>query len=406
MPIDVNQIRKQFPILQEEINGKPLIYFDNAATSQKPLRVIDRISHYYRKENCNIHRGVHTLSQRATRAFEETRIKVKDFINAANPHEVVFTKGTTESINLVASSLGDLLLNPGDEVLISAMEHHSNLVPWQMVCKKKQAILKVIPINDKGEIILEEYRKMLGSKTRIIAFPHISNALGTINPVKEMIRMAHEKDIPVLVDGAQAAAHIPIDVQELDCDFYCFSGHKMYAPMGSGALYGKEKYLNMMEPYQGGGEMVDTVTFEETTFNEIPFKFEAGTPNVESILGMGAAIDFLREYDPGAILKYEEELLEYGTSVLSDIPGLKIYGTSRQKSGIISFLLDDIHPYDAGTILDQLGIEVRTGHHCAQPVMDHFLIPGTVRVSFALYNTREEIDKLVEGLHTVKKMLG
>ncbi len=406
MPFDINKIRKHFPILEEKINNNSLIYFDNAATSQKPLQVIERIIDYYKKENCNIHRGVHTLSQKATRAFEETRVKVKEFINAESSHEVVFTKGTTESINLVANSLGEKLLQEGDEVLVSAMEHHSNLVPWQMVCKKKKAHMKVIPFNDKGEIILEVFKPLLNSRTKILALSHISNALGTINPVKEMIAMAHEKDIPVLIDGAQAAAHIEIDVQALDCDFYCFSGHKMYAPMGSGVLFGKQEFLEMMEPYQGGGEMVDTVTFEETTYNELPFKFEAGTPNVESILGMGAAIDFVREYDLHEIRKHEEELLKYGTEALSRIEGLKIYGTAKEKSGIISFLLDGIHPYDAGTILDQLGIEVRTGHHCAQPVMDRYLIPGTVRVSFAIYNTMKEIDKLVGGLDTVKKMLG
>jgi len=403
---DIQKIRSQFPILEEKINGYPLVYFDNAATTQKPLRVIQRLVDYYSRENCNIHRGVHFLSQEATRAFEETREKVRQFVNAGKKEEIIFTKGTTEAINMVASSFGNKSLQEGDEVLISAMEHHSNLVPWQFACNHRKAHLKIIPINFRGEIIMEEYIKMLGPKTKIVALAHVSNALGTINPVKEMISLAHEKGIPVLIDGAQASAHLKVDVSDLDCDFYCFSGHKMYAPMGAGVLYGKEKLLNFMDPYQGGGEMVDTVTFEETIYNEIPFKFEAGTPNVESILGLGEAIDFLCETGLEEAAHYENKLLDYATGKLNEIEGLEIYGRAEKKSSILSFLLEDIHPYDTGAILDQMGIAVRTGHHCAQPVMDWFNIPGTVRVSLALYNTHEEIDRLVNGLFQVKKMLG
>jgi cysteine desulfurase/selenocysteine lyase len=401
---DVNNVRNDFPILNRKIYEKPLVYLDNAATTQKPIAVIDRIARYYSEENCNIHRGVHFLSQEATTAFENTRAQIASFINAPRKEEVIFTKGTTESINLVASSYGRKVLKKGDEVLITALEHHSNLVPWQMLCYEKEAKLKVVPFNEKGEIEIASFRKMISERTRIVAVTHVSNALGTITPVKEMIRLAHERDIPVLVDGAQAVSHMKVDVNDLDCDFYCFSGHKAYGPMGVGILYAKEDHLQNMPPYQSGGEMVDRVSFYETTFNELPFKFEAGTPNVEAVLGMGAAISYLESIGMDAITSYEKELLAYGTERLSALEGLKIYGTSERKAGVLSFMIGDIHPYDAGTIIDKYGIAVRTGHHCAQPVMDSFGIPGTVRASLGIYNTKEEIDILVEALQQVQRM--
>ena len=404
MPFDINKIRADFPILGRKVYDKPLVYFDNAATTQKPLAVINRISEYYTRENCNIHRGVHFLSQEATSAYEETREHLARFINAPNKQEIIFTKGTTESINLVASSFGRNVLKKGDEVLITGMEHHSNLVPWQMLCYEKDAKLKVVPINNKGEIEISVFKSMINGKTRIAAFTHVSNALGTINPVKEMVKIAHEKGVPVLIDGAQALSHMKIDISELDCDFYCFSGHKAYGPMGVGALYAKEEHLENMPPYQSGGEMVDRVTFHETTFNEIPFKFEAGTPNVEAVLGMGAAISYLEETGMDEIAAYEDDLLDYGTRKLQQIDGVQIFGTAANKAGVLSFMIDDIHPYDAGTIIDKFSIAVRTGHHCAQPVMDRFGIPGTIRASLAMYNTKEEIDLLVEAIHQVKRM--
>ena len=406
MSFDVKNIRNDFPILKRKIYDKPLVYLDNAATTQKPQSVIDRISKYYAEENCNIHRGVHSLSQEATTAFEQTREQIASFINAPGKEEVIFTKGTTESINLVASSFGRKVLRKGDEVLITAMEHHSNLVPWQMLCYETNAKLKVVPFNDKGEIEIATYRKMITDKTRLIAIAHVSNALGTINPVKEMISLAHEKDIPVLVDGAQALSHMKVDISELDCDFYCFSGHKAYGPMGMGVLYARREYLQTMPPYQSGGEMVDRVSFYETSFNELPFKFEAGTPNVEAVLGMGAAITYIENLGMENIASYEKELLEYATNKLNAIDGLKLYGTADRKAGVLSFMIGDIHPYDAGTIIDKYGIAVRTGHHCAQPVMDSFGIPGTIRASLAIYNTKEEIDILVEAIQQVKKMFG
>ncbi|MEE4257413.1 MAG: cysteine desulfurase [Bacteroidales bacterium] len=406
MPLNVNNVRNDFPILTRKIYGKPLVYLDNAATTQKPQVVIDRIVKYYSEENCNIHRGVHFLSQLATTAFENTREQIASFINAPAKEEVIFTKGTTESINLVASSFGRKALGKDDEVLITALEHHSNLVPWQMLCYEKEAKLKVVPFNDKGEIDIASFRKMISERTRIVAVTHVSNALGTINPVKEMIRLAHEKDIPVLVDGAQAVSHMKVDLIDLDCDFYCFSGHKAYGPMGVGILYAKKDHLQLMPPYQSGGEMVDQVSFYETSFNELPFKFEAGTPNVEAVLGMGAAISYLENIGMDAINTYEKDLLEYATEKLSSLDGLKIYGTSNRKAGVLSFMIGDIHPYDAGTIIDKYGIAVRTGHHCAQPVMDSFGIPGTVRASLAIYNTKEEIDMLVEAIQQVQKMFG
>ncbi len=404
MAFDINKIRSDFPILQRKIYDKPLIYLDNAATTQKPQVVIDRITDFYTYENANIHRGVHYLSQIDTTAFENAREYIARFINAPKKEEVIFTKGSTESINLVAASFGRMILNKGDEVLVTAMEHHSNLVPWQMLCFEKEARLKVVPYNDKGEIDLSTYQMMLGSKTKIVALPHISNALGTINPVKEMIRMAHEKDIPVLIDGAQALSHLKVDIADLDCDFYCCSGHKAYGPMGAGVLYGKTEHLNFMDPYQTGGEMVKSVTLYETSFNEIPFKFEAGTPNVEAVLGMEAALHYVEEIGLDEIIAHEEDLLAYGTKKLQKIKGVEIYGKASEKGSILSFLIDDIHSFDAGTIIDKFGIAIRTGHHCAQPVMEKFGIHGTIRASFAMYNTREEIDKLVEAVLQVKKM--
>jgi cysteine desulfurase/selenocysteine lyase len=401
---DINNIRADFPILRRKVYDKPLIYFDNAATTQKPQAVIDRISDYYANENCNIHRGVHVLSQEATTAFEGTRDQIAAFINAPKREEVVLTKGTTESINLVAATFGRKILNEGDEILITGLEHHSNLVPWQMLCYEKGAKLQVVPFNDKGEVELSAFSDMITDRTRLIAVAHISNALGTINPVKEMISLAHEKNIPVLIDGAQAISHLKVDVSDLDCDFYCFSGHKTYAPMGVGVLYAKEEHLENMPPYQSGGEMVDRVSLYETSFNELPFKFEAGTPNVEAVLGMGAAISYMEDIGMQEIATYEKDLLAYGTKSLQEINGLRIYGTATHKTGVLSFMIDDIHPYDAGTIIDKFGIAVRTGHHCAQPVMDSFGIPGTIRASLAIYNTREEIDLLVEAIHQVKKM--
>jgi len=401
---DIEKIRSDFPILKRKVYDRPLVYMDNAATTQKPKVVIDRICDYYSRENCNIHRGVHFLSQEATEAFENTRTQVTGFINAQNKQEIIFTKGTTESVNLVASSFGRKVLQKGDEVIISAMEHHSNLVPWQMLCYEKEAKLQVVPFNDKGEIELSVFQSLLNDKTRLVAIAHVSNALGTINPVKEMISLAHEKGIPVLIDGAQALSHLKVDVTDLDCDFYCFSGHKAYGPMGVGVLYAKEEHLESMPPYQSGGEMVDRVSLYETSFNEIPFKFEAGTPNVEAVLGMGEAFKYLEETGMQDIAEYEDELLKYGTRRLIEIGGIHMYGTARNKTGILSFNIDDIHPYDAGSIIDKFGIAVRTGHHCAQPVMDSFGIPGTIRASLAMYNTKEEIDLLVEAIYQVKKM--
>jgi len=403
--LDINKIREDFPALHQLVYKKPLVYLDNAATTQKPKIVIDTLLEYYNKQNSNIHRGVHYLSQQATNAYEDARRVIQKFINAAHSHEIIFTRGTTESINLVASSFAKKFLNKGDEIIISAMEHHSNIVPWQMACEEKQAILKVIPFNDAGELLIDEFEKLLNNKTKLIAIAHISNALGTINPIKEIIKTAHGKNIPVLVDGAQAVPHMKIDVQELDCDFYCFSGHKMYAPMGVGVLYGKEKMLEELPPYQGGGEMIKEVTFEKTTYNELPFKFEAGTPNVGDGLGLAAAIKYLETFGMDAIHKHESELLLYATKKLLEIEGLRIIGTAKNKAAVISFLVGKIHPYDLGTILDKMGIAVRTGHHCAQPIMDKYGIPGTVRASFAMYNSMEEIDTFVEGVIKAKSML-
>jgi cysteine desulfurase / selenocysteine lyase len=402
----VDKIREGFPALHQEVNGRPLVYFDNAATTQKPVEVIRAIDRYYEKDNCNIHRGVHHLSIRATEAYEETRKEVAGFINATSPREIIFTRGTTEAVNLVAYSFGKKFLREGDEVIITVMEHHSNFVPWQQVCLERGATLRFVPLNSKGELLLDDLWRMMSKKTKLIALAHASNVLGTITPVKEIIRRAHELNIPVLVDGAQAVAHLPVDMQDLDADFYCFSGHKMYGPMGIGVLYGKERLLEELPPYQLGGEMIKEVFFDRTTFNELPFKFEAGTPNVEGVTGLREALKFLQSTGLNRIGAYETELLNYATGRLLSVPGLRIFGTSPHKASLISFLIGDIHPYDAGTLIDQMGIALRTGHHCAMPLMEYLQISGTVRASFACYNTFEEVDRLYDALVKVKEMLG
>ena len=402
--LDINKIRADFPILSQTVNGKPLVYFDNGATSQKPQVVIDAVSKYYQEINANIHRGVHTLSQLATDAYEVSRGKIQNHINAKFAHEVIFTSGTTHAINAISNGFASLL-KTGDEVLVSALEHHSNIVPWQMLCEKTGAILKVIPMNEKGELIMSEYDNLLSNKTKIVAVNHISNALGTINPIEYMIAKAHEVGAAILIDGAQAVPHLKPDVQALDCDFYVFSGHKICGPTGTGILYGKEEWLRKLPPYQGGGEMIATVTFEKTTYADLPHKFEAGTPNIAGGIVLGTAIDYLNQIGFNNIADYEHELLEYGTKKLLEIEGLKIYGTAKEKTSVISFNIDGIHPYDIGTIIDKLGIAVRTGHHCAQPIMDFYKIPGTIRASFAFYNTKEEIDALVEAVKKAKMML-
>ncbi|WP_374505821.1 aminotransferase class V-fold PLP-dependent enzyme [Flavobacterium sp.] len=401
---DIQKIRADFPILSRQVNGKPLVYFDNGATSQKPQVVIDAIATYYSEINANIHRGVHTLSQLATDAYEASRIKIQNHINAQFSHEVIFTSGTTHSVNLVANGFASIL-KAGDEVLVSALEHHSNIVPWQMLCEKTGAFLKVIPMNEKGELVMTEYDQLLSDKTKIVTVNHISNALGTINPIKYIIDQAHQFGAAVFIDGAQAVPHLKPNVQELDCDFYAFSGHKMCGPTGTGILYGKEAWLNKLPPYQGGGEMIKEVTFEKTTYAELPHKFEAGTPNIAGGIVLGTAVDYLNSIGFENIQKQELELLAYATEQLSAIEGLKIYGTAEAKTSVISFNIDGIHPYDIGTIVDKLGIAVRTGHHCAQPIMNFFEIPGTIRASFAFYNTKEEIDIMVEAVKKAKMML-
>ena len=396
--------RNDFPILNREVNGNPLVYLDNAATSQTPQQVIDAIVDYYSNYNANIHRGVHTLSQEATDKYEQARLKIQKHFNAAKSHEIIFTSGTTHSINLVASGFSSILTK-GDELLVSAMEHHSNIVPWQMLCERTGAVLKVIPMSEDGELILDEYYKLLTDKTKLVFCNHVSNALGTINPIKEIIDAAHNTGAAVLIDGAQAAPHIQADVQELDVDFYTVSAHKMCGPTGVGVLYGKEEWLNKLPPYQGGGEMIAEVTFEKTTYADLPHKFEAGTPNICGGIAFGAALDYMNSIGFKAIAHYENELLEYATEQLLSIEGLRIYGTSKNKTSVISFNIEGIHPYDIGSILDKLGIAVRTGHHCAQPIMDFYKIPGTVRASFSFYNTKEEIDALVTGVKRTKAML-
>jgi cysteine desulfurase / selenocysteine lyase len=405
LTFDVHRVRQDFPALQQHVHGRPLVYLDNAATSQKPQQVIDALVRYYSCDNSNIHRAVHQLSERATRQYEESRIRIQRWINAADAREIIFVRGTTEGINLVAQTYGRAHVQAGDEILITALEHHSNIVPWQMLCEEKGARLRVVPINDRGEVSLEEFEKLLGEKTRVVAFGHVSNALGTINPVREMIRAAHARNIPVLIDGAQAAPHMKVDVQELDCDFYALSGHKAYGPTGIGVLYGRSSFLEAMPPYQGGGDMISSVTFEKTLYNHLPYKFEAGTPNIAGVIGLGAAIDYLNGLNLEDVEAYEKELLHYATAKVSQIPGVRIIGTAAKKASVISFVMDGVHPHDAGTILDRQGIAVRTGHHCAQPVMDRFNIAATTRASLSFYNTHEEIDALAAGIVKVKEML-
>lgn len=398
--------RHHFPLLRQRVNGKPLVYFDNAATSQKPQVVIDTLMRYYEEENSNIHRGVHYLSERATQAYEAARVKVQHFLNAAHHREIIFVRGTTEGINLVSSTYGPMKVGPGDEILISTMEHHSNIVPWQILCQKTGGLLRIIPINDAGEIILEEYEKLLTPRTKIVALTHVSNALGTINPVRKMIDLAHAQGIPVLIDGAQAVPHMKVDVRELDADFYTFSAHKMFGPTGVGILYGKTKLLDAMPPYQGGGDMIKSVTFEKTIYNDLPYKFEAGTPSIAGGIGLGAAIDYMNELDMAGVAAFEQELLSYATRLVGEIAGLRIIGTAREKAGVLSFVIEGIHPHDIGTILDDEGIAIRTGHHCAQPVMQRFGVPATARASFAFYNTKEEIDVFIGALRKVVEVLG
>jgi cysteine desulfurase / selenocysteine lyase len=403
---DILHIRHDFPILDLLVHDKPLVYFDNAATTHKPREVIDRLVSYYKKENCNIHRGAHYLSNKATEAFENARKTVTEFINAAHPHEVIFTKGATESINLVAQTYGRKYIHQGDEIIISQMEHHSNLVPWQMLAEQKGAVLKVIPVDEQGELEIQLLKGMITERTKIIAVTHVSNVLGTINPVHRVISLAHDHGIPVLLDGAQAVPHLMVDVQELNCDFYCFSAHKVYGPMGVGVLYGKEKYLDDMPPYQGGGEMVDQVTFQKTTYNKLPYKFEAGTPNVAGVLGFEAAIKYVLDLDLRKIHAYERELLDYATLELLKLENIRIFGNAENKTAVISFQIGKIHPYDAGTIYDKLGVALRTGHHCAQPLIDRYEVPGMIRASFALYNTMDEIDVFIDATKQVRRMLG
>lgn len=403
--LDIEKIRKDFPILQTKVYGKPLIYLDNAATTQKPRIVLQSLEDYYTRYNSNVHRGVHFLSQQATEAYEEARKKIAAYINARFDHEIIFTKGTTNGINLVASSFGKKFLKAGDEVLISAMEHHSNIVPWQLVCEEKGASLKVIPVNEQGELKMDAFDELLTSKVKIVAVTYVSNSLGTVNPVHEIIQKAHALNIPVLIDGAQAIQHIPIDIQQLDADFLAFSGHKIYGPTGVGVLYGKEKWLNEMPPYEGGGDMIKNVTFAKTTYNELPFKFEAGTPDISGGIALGAAIDYVRHIGVAAIQHAEAEVVAYAYDRLSAIPSLRFIGDARHRSGAISFLVGNIHPFDLGEILDKQSIAVRTGHHCTQPLMDFFHIPGTVRASFAFYNTKTEVDELVKGIEKAKRML-
>jgi cysteine desulfurase/selenocysteine lyase len=401
---DVERIRRDFPILHSKVHGHPLVYLDNAATSQKPQAVIDALVRYYQSENANIHRGVHYLSELATAEFEKAREAVRDFINAARSSEIIFTRGTTESLNLVAQTYGKANIRPGDEVLITAMEHHSNIVPWQMICEEKGAKLRVAPIDDQGQIIFAEYEKLLSPKTKIVAIGHVSNALGTVNPLQQMIAAAHKAGAVVVVDGAQAVPHLKVDVQALDADFYAFSGHKMYGPTGIGVLYGKQALLEAMPPYQGGGDMISSVTFEKTTYNKVPHKFEAGTPDMAGVAGLKAAIEYMNSIGIDRIAAHEHELLVYATEIMRAVPGVRLIGTAAEKAGVLSFVLEEIHPHDIGTILDQQGIAVRTGHHCAQPVMERFCIPATARASFAVYNTKSEIDVLARGIRKVREV--
>ena len=401
---DINKVREDFPILSRQIYGKPLVYFDNGATTQKPLCVLDAMCNEYLNVNANVHRGVHYLSQQATDLHEEARETVRKFINAPKVEEVIFTRGTTESLNLVVSSFGDRFLSEGDEVIVSVMEHHSNIVPWQLLAAKKGIAIKVIPMTDEGDVIMEEYEKLFNEKTRIVSITQVSNVLGTINPVKEMIRIAHEHEVPVMVDGAQSTPHMKVDVQDLDCDFFAFSGHKVYGPTGIGVLYGKEKWLDEMPPYQGGGEMIESVSFEKTTFEKLPFKFEAGTPDYVATHGLATALNYVTELGLDNIFAHEQELTRYAMQQMKEIPDMRLFGTSQHKDAVISFLVGDIHHLDMGTLLDRLGIAVRTGHHCAEPLMHRLGISGTVRASFALYNTKEEVDALLAGIKRVSQM--
>lgn len=402
--LNLQAIRNEFPTLNQDVNGKKLVYFDNGATAQKPLSVIQAVENYYKNDNANIHRGVHFLSQKATDAYEQARVKLQGFINAKHSHEIIFTKGTTDAINTLAFSFGETL-QAGDEVLISYMEHHSNIVPWQMVCDRKGAVLKVIPMNERGELLMDVFDELLTDKTKLVAITHISNALGTIIPVEEIIEKAHVKGAKVMLDGAQSVQHLKVDVQDLDCDFFVFSGHKMFGPTGTGVLYGKEALLNVLPPYQGGGDMIEKVTFEKTTYNELPYKFEAGTPNIAGVIGLGAAVDYWNTLDQEAIKFHEQELLEYAQEQLIKIEGLKIIGTAENKASVVSFIIDGVHPFDIGTLMDKQGIAVRTGHHCAQPIMDFYKVPGTIRASFAFYNTKEEIDLFIKALNRGLNML-
>ena len=403
--IDVVAIRKQFPILDREVKGKPLVYLDNAASSQKPQVVIDALVEYYTRYNANIHRGIHTLAEEATAAFEATRDRVKDFIGASSREEIIFTRGTTEGINLIAYTWGRQHIKEGDELIISGMEHHSNIVPWQVLCEEKKAVLRVIPVNDQGELLMDEYRKLLSDRTKLVSIVHASNSLGTINPVKEIIDAAHKVGAVVVVDGAQSSVHLDIDVQQMDCDFFAFSAHKLYGPTGAGVLYGKKALLESMPVFQGGGEMIKEVSFDKTTFNDLPYKYEAGTPNIADVVAFKAALDFVDQVGREDIRRHEEELLQYATAKLEHVPGLKVIGRAKEKVSLISFVIDKVHPQDLGILLDNRGIAVRTGHHCTQPLMDRFCIPGTTRASFAVYNTKEEVDELVRGLEKAIKIL-
>ena len=403
---DVARLRADFPILQTSVRGRPLVYLDNAATSQKPRPVIERLERYYATENANIHRGVYYLSERATAAYEAVRAQARAFINAREAREMIFVRGTTEGINLVASSWGRHNLRPGDEVLISAMEHHSNIVPWQLICEERGATVRVIPMNRRGELLLDEYARLVGDRTRIVAVAHVSNSLGTINPVAEIVRLAHARGIPVLVDGAQAAPHVQIDVQELGCDFYTVSSHKMFGPTGIGLLYGRAEHLDAMPPYQGGGDMIKSVTFAKTTYADLPAKFEAGTPNIAGGVGLGAAIEYLGGLDWSLVAAHEQDLLAYATARLGEIPGVQLIGTAAHKASVVSFVVEGVHPHDVGTIADQEGVAIRTGHHCTQPVMDFFGVPATARASLAFYNTRADVDALVAAVHRVRKVFG
>jgi cysteine desulfurase/selenocysteine lyase len=401
---DVERLRSDFPILTQQVHGKPLVYLDNAATTQKPNAVIEALDHYYRTDNANIHRGVHTLSERATSAYEGARAKVREFIHAASDKEIVFVRGTTEGVNLVASSWGRANVRSGDEILITALEHHANIVPWQMLCEQVGARLRVAPITDSGELMTEEFERLLSERTRLVAIAQCSNAIGTVTPIEHIIARAHAAGAVVLVDGAQAVAHMPVDVHSLDCDFYAFSSHKVYGPTGVGVLYGKEHLLEAMPPYQGGGDMIKTVTFERTTYNDLPYKFEAGTPHIAGGIGLGAAIDYFNALDRAAIEAHERDLLAYATGMLREVPGARVIGTARAKVGILSFALDGVHPHDIGTILDHAGVAIRTGHHCAMPLMQRLRLPATARASFACYNTRDDVDALIRGIQKVREM--